>query len=131
MLSLPFDIIKLISNQVNDYTLLDWVDKNKINWYYLSKNPLAIQAIHLLEKNLDYLGIDNYVCLNRPEVTEWNHIYKITWLLDYLKSRNCKEDLILYCDPADTIFIDLSYMVEDRFSDIFASIPCFLRIGNA
>ena len=105
------------------------MQKNKIFYQKCSKpNNLAIVMTHnyttksLLEKNLDHLGIDNYVCLNRPEVTEWNHIYKITWLLDYLKSRNCTEDLILYCDPADVVFIN----DPQKILDIFSKYKCEL-----
>ena len=32
------------------YKLRNWVDINKIDWYYLSRNP---NAIHFLEQNLD------------------------------------------------------------------------------
>ena len=33
-----------------EYKLLPWIQIDKINWYYLSRNP---NAIHLLEQNQD------------------------------------------------------------------------------
>lgn len=105
------------------------MQKNKIFYQKFSKpNNLAITTAHnyktksLFEKSLDHLGIDNYVCLNHPEVTEWYHPYKLIWLLEFLKSGNCKEDLILMCDAADSIFIN----DPKKIIDIFSKYKCEL-----
>jgi len=66
------DLSNIIIDYINEYVLLDWVEKtklnfprlcsnpnaidiieknlDKINWWWLSENP---NAIHILEKNLD------------------------------------------------------------------------------
>ena len=99
-------------------------DMHKNNIFHQKfKKPdnLAIVTAHnyktksIFEKSLDHLGIKDYVCLNHPEITEWNHIYKPTWLLKYLKSGKCKEDLILFCDSADCILINDPKKIVDLF----------------
>jgi hypothetical protein len=59
------------------YKLLDWIDKNKINWNWLSTNP---NAIHLLgtnpEKiNWEYLSENpnaSHLLEKNPEIIDWN-----------------------------------------------------------
>ena len=55
----PLDILKIVANYVTKpiMTLLDWIDKEKLYWYYLSANP---NAIYLLEQNKNKI---NWVCL--------------------------------------------------------------------
>ena len=52
-MSLPEDIINIIIEYAKCYTLLPWIDINKIDWNYLSDNP---NAIHLLEANIDKIN---------------------------------------------------------------------------
>ena len=42
------DITKDILKYANEYVLLEWIDVNKLHYYYLSLNP---NAIYLLEQN--------------------------------------------------------------------------------
>jgi len=34
------------------YKLRDWIDKNKVNWNYLSKNPNAIEILKKIKIKL-------------------------------------------------------------------------------
>lgn len=54
------------------------------------------------EKSLDFLGIHDYKVLIPPE-GEWKHSFKITTVLDFLKSDVEKTKYILFCDSRDTI----------------------------
>ena len=75
-------------------------------------NNLAIITAHnyihksLFEKSLEHFGVYDYICLHHPEIKDWNHKLKLFWLLSYLKTDNCKEDLVLFCDANDCILID-------------------------
>ena len=64
------------------YKLLDWIDINKLNSYYLSANP---NAIHILEQNID--KIEWGFLSNNPNAIHLleKNIDKINW---YLLSRN-------------------------------------------
>jgi hypothetical protein len=70
---------------------------------------LAIVEVHnrpyktLLERNLDYLGIEEHSVL-RVNVPKWNHTIKLIELLRF--TTNCRDDYILYCDSDDAILID-------------------------
>ncbi len=44
------DVIDIIVEYAFEYVLLDWIDEKKLDSYWLSRNP---KAINLLEKNLD------------------------------------------------------------------------------
>ena len=54
------------------YKLRSWIDINKLNWVFLSKNP---NAIHLLENNLDKI---NWTFLSENPILE-NNLEKICW----------------------------------------------------
>ena len=47
---LPKDIVNIIIDYAKCYTLLSWIDINKLDWNSLSRNP---NAIDLLEANRD------------------------------------------------------------------------------
>ena len=73
------------------YKLRDWINQDKINWAYLSRNP---NAIHLLEQN--------------PHKIKWNmfaknpNIFVLNY--EYLKARTSiiKEELIMrYWHPSN------------------------------
>ena len=95
------------------WKLRDWIPIEKINWYYLSRNPNAIQlleknqdkicwtalsvnpnAIELLEKNLDKIHIHslNYYNPNSYEILRKNHDY-INW--DTLSANPDAIDLLI------------------------------------
>jgi hypothetical protein len=47
------DVVNLILDFIPKYKLRDWIDEKKLDWRYLSQNPLAI---NLIEKNLEEGG---------------------------------------------------------------------------
>ena len=53
----PLDILKIVASYVSKSSmkLLNWINKDKINWRQLSRNP---NAIHLLEQNKDKINWD-------------------------------------------------------------------------
>ena len=58
------------------YKLRDWIDKNKVDWNYLSKNP---NAIEILKENKDKINWDNLSKnLNAIELLKENQ-EKINW----------------------------------------------------
>ena len=57
------------------YVLLDWIDKDKLNWSYLSKNP---NAIDLLEENYDKI--------------DWEYLSENPNAISLLKSNKDKID---------------------------------------
>ena len=57
------------------YVLLDWIDKNKLNWEKLSSNP---NAIDLLEENYDKIN--------------WHHLSSNPNAIDLLKNNEDKID---------------------------------------
>lgn len=79
---------------------------------FIRPEKLAIITAHnyshksLFEKSMEHFGIFDYVCLHHPEIIDWNHKLKLIWLLSYLKTGKCKEDLILFCDANDCILIN-------------------------
>ena len=58
------------------YVLLDWIDKDKLDWFWLSKNP---NAIDLLENNLNEVDWD--VLSTDPNVIHIleNNLDKVDW----------------------------------------------------
>jgi len=51
----PSDLIRLICNYVPKFKLRSWINQDKIDWNFLSKNP---NAIPMLEKNPDKIYWD-------------------------------------------------------------------------
>lgn len=68
----------------------------------------------LLEANLQYLGIDDYVVLNR-RVEVWSNSLRIKWFLEFLESNQCKNPLVLHCDADDVILRDSPQRIVDVF----------------
>ena len=58
-MSFPYDLIRLITSYLIEptYEFLDWIDKDQIEWTFLSGNPHPY-AVELLKQNPD--KIDNY-----------------------------------------------------------------------
>ena len=54
----PLDILKIVASYVikPNMKLLDWINKKKLKWDWLSTNP---NAIHLLEQNKDKINWEN------------------------------------------------------------------------
>src|ERR1700690_2589122 len=48
------DLTEEIFKYANEYILLDWIYKNKINWYYLSLNPNAIDLLKQNKEKIDW-----------------------------------------------------------------------------
>ena len=36
---IPADVIKVIAGYTNEYILLNWIELDKLYWYFLSQNP--------------------------------------------------------------------------------------------
>ena len=69
----------IISTYAAEYTLLDWIPLDKLDWEWLSRNPAAI---HLLEKHLDKIEW-NYLSINpaaiqilkaNPDRINWDYL---------------------------------------------------------
>ena len=74
-----------LDNMSYIYKLQDWIDIQKINWYFLSHNP---NAIHLLEQNME--KIDWYYLSLNPNaihILEQN-MDKIGWYFNLSRNPN-------------------------------------------
>jgi hypothetical protein len=83
------------------------------------------EDISILESNLTYLGIDNYVVLSKHIPAgegQWIWTNKIKWMLEYLTAGKCETEYIMYCDPIDVIFQDS----PEKALDIFKKFNCDL-----
>lgn len=60
----------------------------------------------LLEKSLDYLGIDGCTVLREPYTGPWRNTFKLKWVLDYLEQSPQGSEYVLFCDADDTILKD-------------------------
>tara|TARA_R110001592_G_scaffold168757_1_gene405081 strand:+ start:315 stop:1052 length:738 start_codon:yes stop_codon:yes gene_type:complete len=77
----------------------------------------------IFEQNLDYLGIHDYVVLNKKvDPSQWKCSHKINWVLDYINSGECDTELILCCDAIDVIFTD----DLQKVINIFENFECDL-----
>ena len=67
----PLDILKIVASYVikPNMKLLDWINKDKIKWRYLSENP---NAIHILEQNKN--TINWYNLSKNPNIFEIDKI---------------------------------------------------------
>jgi hypothetical protein len=83
------------------------------------------EDISILESNLNYIGINDYVVLSKnipPGENQWKWTNKIKWILEFLQGGLCKTDYIMYCDPIDVIFQDS----PTRVLNIFKTFNCDL-----
>ena len=70
---------------------------------------LAIVQVHnrpyqtLLERNLDYLGIQGHSVL-RVKAPQWRHSIKLREMLRF--TSDCRDDYVLFCDSDDAILLD-------------------------
>ena len=62
-------------------------------------------ATSLLEKSLDYLGIEGYTVLREPFDGPWRNTFKLKWLLDYLERYPHGPPNVLFCDADDAIVV--------------------------
>ena len=76
----------------------------------------------IFEQSLDFLGITDYVVLSKPIKTQWRHTYKIEWILEFLQSRRCKTEYLLYCDARDTILVDDPHKILDIFETMYGEL---------
>ena len=86
------DITKDILKYANEYVLLEWIDVNKLHYYYLSLNP---NAIDLLIQNQDKINwewlsrIPNAIDLlkQNKEKINWYNLSKNPNAIDLLEPR--------------------------------------------
>lgn len=68
----------------------------------------------LLEQNLDFLGIRDYVVL-KGDPNKWSNLHKLKLIYDYLKSGRCSTDYLLYLDSIDVIIKRDPQVIVDVF----------------
>jgi len=60
------------------YVLLDWINKKKLNWYYLSKNPNAIDLLKDNQNKIDWSSLSanpNAIDLLKERIEYENTLY--------------------------------------------------------
>jgi hypothetical protein len=62
-------------------------------------------APSLLEKSLDYLGIEGYTILRESFDGPWRNTFKLKWLLNHLERYPCGPANVLFCDADDAIVV--------------------------
>jgi hypothetical protein len=73
---------------------------------------LTILLVHnrpwktLIERNLDYLGIEDYSVIRMAPDVPWRHTARLTAVLDYLRSGRCTTEYVLWCDCDDALIRD-------------------------
>jgi len=75
--------------------------------------------ISVLEKSLEYLGIDGLVVLTDDRLP-WRNTFKFEMLNNYLNSGECTTEYFMCCDAVDVIFKD----DPQKVIDIFESRNC-------
>ena len=88
------------------YELLDWINPEKINWGYLSRNP---NAIDLLEKNPDKIDWDMFS--KNPSILKKIINYKYL----YHRMNIIREELIMRCMHPSRLerWIDMGGDIDD------------------
>lgn len=78
----------------------------------------------IFEKSLDHYGIAPYVVLKKKG--EWNHRYKLDWMLEFLQAGGCKTEYLLFCDARD------AYVIDDlhKALNIFKKTGCDLIFNS-
>jgi hypothetical protein len=66
----------------------------------------------LLERNLNYLGIKDYKCLNLP-LKPWSHVLRLRFFVKWLET--CKTEYVLHCDADDVVFTKSPKEILDLF----------------
>lgn len=83
-----------------------------LRYKYRKPDNLTILTCHdhegksLLEENMDYLGIMNYVVLRWPKGEPFRSAHRLRLIWHYLKSCANRTDYVLFCDADDVIFTD-------------------------
>ena len=75
--------------------------------------------ISILERSLEYLGMDGLVVL-RDKRLPWRNTFKFELILDFLESEKCNTEYFMCCDAIDVIFQD----DPQRVIDIFETFEC-------
>lgn len=80
-------IWNIVAEYASEYKFLEFINIDKIKWYWLSRNP---NAIHILEKNLD--KIDWNVLSANPNAIHLleNNLDKINWNMLSTNPSICK-----------------------------------------
>ncbi len=71
----------------------------------------------LLEKSLDFLGIEDYRVLHEPFEGPWRNTFKLRWVLDYLEQNPGGPEYILFCDADDSILKDDPQTILEIFQE--------------
>jgi hypothetical protein len=80
----------------------------------------------ILEKSLQYTGIERYTLL-RPELKrDWYHTIKLKVLDEYIRSSDCKAEFIMYIDSDDAILRD----DPSRAVELLSTESCDLLFSN-
>lgn len=83
----------------------------KLHGCYRKPENLDIITCHnypsasLLEKSLDYLGIEGHTVLKESFDGPWRNTFKLKWLLNHLERYPCGPDNVLFCDADDAIVV--------------------------
>ena len=106
------------------YKLINWIDKDKISWFGLSRNPNAIQLLEQNQDKIDWVGLSRnpnaiHLLEQNQNKIEWdelsrnpnaihlleNNLDKINWTylsenpsifeLDYIKMAESRTKIIL------------------------------------
>lgn len=68
----------------------------------------------LLERGLEFLGCHDFALL-KTAAKPWSHRYKLTLLLEWLQSGQCKSEYLLCLDADDNLFVNSPSLVIPRF----------------
>jgi len=72
------------------------------------------EDVSILESNLEYLGIKDFVVLT-DERLPWRNTFKFELIYNYLNSGKCKTKYFICCDAIDVIFVDDPQKIIDIF----------------
>ena len=65
---LPKDIVNIIIDYAKCYTLLSWIDINKLDWNSLSRNPNAIDLLEANKDMIDYEWLSMNLSIFEPTI---------------------------------------------------------------
>jgi hypothetical protein len=81
-------------------------------------------ATSLLEKSLNYLGIEGYTLLKEPFDGPWRNTFKLKWLLNHLERYPHGPPNVLFCDADDAILVGDSFKILEVFERKRCKLLC-------
>ena len=81
--------------------------------------------ISVLEKSLEYLGIDGLVILTDDRLP-WRNTFKFEMLYNYLNSNECTTEYFMCCDAVDVIFKVFSRL----YKHVLAHLVLFSSVNS-